>query len=229
MKVLAIGAHPDDIEIFMFGLLLSYKARNDNIYVAIATDGGAGNILDYSDIVEVRKKETQNALKVLGDPYFFNFPDGKLSSCAKAPKKIKEYIDSISPHIIVTHAPEDYHPDHQALSLMVKYAAGFSCPVLYADTLMGVNFKPDYYVDITPFFVKKENAILKHKSQNPERFFKATKLLNRFRAAQCNIPENNYAEAYRTENKFPFGDIRNLIPNAPDIKPFYKNFSDSMI
>ena len=87
MKVLAIGAHPDDIEIFMFGLLLSYKARNDNIYVAIATDGGAGNILDYSDIVEVRKKETQNALKVLGDPYFFNFPDGKLLRFSRSTSK----------------------------------------------------------------------------------------------------------------------------------------------
>lgn len=229
MKILAIGAHPDDIEIFMFGLLLSYKVRKEKVIIAIATDGGAGNVLDYSDIVEVRKKETQDALKILGEPHFFNFPDGKLSSCTEAPRKIREYIDFISPDIIVTHAPEDYHPDHQALSFMVRDATGFKCPVLYSDTLMGVNFKPDYYVDITPFFIKKETAILKHKSQNPERFLEATKLLNRFRSAQCNSPENNYAEAYRLENKFPFVEIRNLIPSAPPIRPFYKNFSDSMI
>ena len=39
MKVLAIGAHPDDIEIFMLGFLLSCHARKDEIYMAIATDG----------------------------------------------------------------------------------------------------------------------------------------------------------------------------------------------
>ena len=44
MKVLAIGAHPDDIEIFMFGLLHAYKNNKDKIYLLIATDGSAGEI-----------------------------------------------------------------------------------------------------------------------------------------------------------------------------------------
>ena len=75
MKVLAIGAHPDDIEIFMLGLLMSCKARNDNIFLAIATDGGAGNVLDYPDLKNVRKMETK-CLKFL--EAFFDFTDGDL-------------------------------------------------------------------------------------------------------------------------------------------------------
>ena len=45
MKILALGAHPDDIEIFMLGLLLCFKSRGDEIYMAIATDGAAGELL----------------------------------------------------------------------------------------------------------------------------------------------------------------------------------------
>ena len=99
-------------------------------------------------------------------------------------------------------------------------ATGFTCPILYADSLMGVNFIPDYYVDITPYFEKKSEAILKHKSQDPKKFLTATELLNRFRSAQCNTPIGHYAEAYRQEKTFPFSDVRSLLPSSPGINPF---------
>ncbi len=229
MKVLALGAHPDDIEIFMLGILLCYKKKKDQIFLAVATDGAAGNVLGIKDLANVRKLETQKALKDLGDPHFFNFPDGYLYLAKNATSKFKEYINSISPDLIITHSPEDYHPDHRALSYIVKEAAGFKCPILYADTLMGVNFIPEYYVEITSHFELKKNAIMKHKSQNPERFLQATILLNRFRSAQCNAPIDNYAEAFRYEKRFPFSDIRYLLPDAPKICSFYENNPEAFI
>ena len=156
MKVLVIGAHPDDIEIFMLGLLMSCKARGDEIFLAIAIDGGAGNVLDYPDLINVRKNETKDALEFLGKPHFFDFPDVEIYFINEAGKLIKKFIKSIQPDLIVTHAPEDYHTDHRALSDLVKNAIGFTCPILYADSLMGVNFIPDYYVDITPYFEKNQ-------------------------------------------------------------------------
>ena len=229
MKVLAIGAHPDDIEIFMLGILMCYKKNNDEIFLAVATDGAAGNVLGISDLVNVRRLETKKALEDIADPHFFDFPDGKLNLAKNAMSIIKDYIITISPDLVITHAPEDYHPDHRALSFLVREAVGFMCPVLYSDTLMGVDFNPEYYVEITPYFEVKKNAILTHKSQNPEKFLKATILLNRFRSAQCNAPIDSYAEAYRQEQKFPFADIRSLIPSPPKIQPFYKNDSKSFI
>lgn len=229
MKILAIGAHPDDIEIFMLGLLLCCQSRGDEIHMAIATDGAAGNILGFKNLAKVRKIETSKALSFLGLPYFFNFPDGELAFVQNGKDKIKNYIYSVSPDLIITHAPEDYHSDHRALAGLVKEATNFICPIIYSDTLMGVNFNPDFYIDITPFFNQKTEAILKHDSQNPKKFAEATKLLNRFRSAQCNAPNGHYAEAYRQDKIFPFSDIRSLLPSSPGINSFYNSSSKSMI
>ena len=229
MKILAIGAHPDDIEIFMFGLLSVYANRGDQIGLIIATDGAAGSVLSNKSLSNIREIETRKALKDLGDPNLLGIPDGHLAETVNAKKIISNAIEYENPDLIITHAPEDYHPDHRALSLFVEDIAGFKCPVIFSDTLMGVNFNPEFYIDITMFFEAKANAIMCHKTQVPERFVSATKLMNRFRAAQCNAPDFNYAEAYRVNNRFPFSDIRSLIPEPPPLKPFYQNNSNALI
>ena len=86
---------------------------------------------------------------------------------------------------------------------------------------MGINFNPCYYIDITEFYKEKIIAIRKHESQSPERFVNLIKLMNSFRAAQCNAPLGTYAEAYYYEKSFPFSDIRNLLPPSLKIRPFH--------
>ena len=230
MKILAIGAHPDDIEIFMYGCLSACKARGDDIELAVATDGAAGTVLSGSDgLAGQRAKETTKGLADLGVPQLLDLPDGKLAGAAGADVLVAALINSVRPDLIITHAPEDYHPDHRALSKNVTDAAGFICPVLFADTLMGVGFIPDFYIDITPFIEAKMSAIGAHHSQQPEKFADATRLHNRFRAAQCNAPDGHYAEAYRFQPRFPFGDIRALIPPAPPVRAFYEAVSDTLL
>ena len=60
MKILAIGAHPDDIEIFMYGFLLACKSRGDNISLVVATDGSLGGEKSI-DLVNKRFEETKKA------------------------------------------------------------------------------------------------------------------------------------------------------------------------
>ena len=229
MKLLALVAHPDDIEIFMYGFISICKQKGDEVILGIATDGSLGNVTHEKSLKERRVKEAIKGLALLGKPDFLELPDGHLSSSLGASEIIKHYIDSIKPDLILTHDPNDYHPDHRALSRFVKDASGFHCPVLYSDTLMGIDFKPEFYIDITNVFNEKIKSILAHKSQQPEKFVKVVKLTNRFRAAQCNAPDNNYAEAYRMANKFPFADIRSLIPSAPSLRSFYSSKSDGLI
>ena len=229
MKILAIGSHPDDIEIFMFGFLSTCLQRGDQICLVIATDGSMGGVHPGLKLAKKRKLEAQNGLKYLGEPIFLNFKDGSLHDEKMASKVIREIVNDNQPDLIVTHAPEDYHPDHRALSYFVTDAAGFICPVLFCDTLMGVGFTPDYYVDISLHFTAKKNAIMAHSSQGPSRFARASQIMNRFRAAQCNAPDDHYAEAYRIDNRFPFADIRDRLPPSPPYRPFYVSGSDALI
>ena len=229
MKIVGIGAHPDDVEIFFYGFLAACKARGDDISIGVATDGAAGGDNPGAELAATRAKETANALGALAPPMLLGLPDGGLVDAAGARAVIGAYLRDCKPDLVVTHAPDDYHPDHRALSHYVTDAVGFTCPILFAETLMGVGFTPDFYVDITPFFAAKQAAIMAHDSQEPERFAAASALMNRFRAAQCNAPDGHYAEAYRMASRFPFTDIREMLPAAPAYRPFYVTGSDALI
>lgn len=233
LTIAAIGAHPDDIEIFMYGVMAAFKQRGDQISLIVATDGAAGGVDPTSELgpalAATRAEETQQGLVKLGVPNLLGLPDGGLAHADDAPAKIAKAIDAAAPDLIITHGPEDYHPDHRALSNYVSDAAGFRCPILFADSLMGVGFQPEYYVDITAHADDKFAAIAAHRSQQPERFADAARIMNRYRAAQCNAPRGHYAEAYRMDKRFPFTDIRGMLPDAPPYRPFYVPNSDALI
>lgn len=229
LNITAIGAHPDDIEIFMYGFMAAAKARGDALTLIVATDGAAGGENPGPALAVKRADEARAGLAALGEPVLLNLPDGSLVDAPDAQNKITSAINTAAPDLIITHGPEDYHPDHRALSQYVNNAASFRCPILYADTLMGVGFNPEFYVDITAHAEAKTKAIMAHESQHPHRFAEAAKIMNRYRAAQCNAPDGHYAEAYRLERRFPFTDIRAMLPDAPPYRPFYVPDSDALI
>ena len=221
MKVLAIGAHPDDIEIFMYGILSCFKKNANEIFLTVVTDGSQGGKNVNNNLSGIRALETKKALKNLGILKLLNLRDGNLGYLSNDLIKIKKNIDEIEPDLIITHYEKDYHSDHINLSKLVKQVASHYIPIIYCDTMMGINFNPCYYIDITEFYKEKIIAIRKHESQSPERFVNLIKLMNSFRAAQCNAPLGTYAEAYYYEKSFPFSDIRNLLPPSLKIRPFH--------
>ena len=227
MRILAIGAHPDDIEIFMFGFLAACKKRGDEVFAIVATDGSkGGNIFNLADI---RSEETLKGLSFFGTPILLGLKDGMLGFVKDDYIKIKKAIEKKSPDLIVTHFKNDYHSDHISLCEIVKKIAGHNVPVLHCDTMMGINFLPNYYIDITEFFSLKKNAILQHKSQKPKRFLALAKLMNSYRSAQCNLPEGRFCEAYKFYSSFPFTDITMLLPDPPKVLPFEINFKKGFL
>ena len=221
MKVLGIGAHPDDIEIFMYGLLSIYKKEGHTVYTMIATDGAKGGAITGEKLALKRANEAIHGLEKLSLPIFLNLPDGELGAELEHRKIIKENILKIMPDLIITHSENDYHADHKALSMITKGEVSHYIPILYCDTLMGINFNPNYYVDITNYQKSKKEAVLKHKSQKPHRFVDLFELMNSYRAAQCNAPKGNYAEAYSFTPSFPFSDIREVLPAPLRLRPFH--------
>ena len=221
MKVLGIGAHPDDIEIFMYGLLSIFKKEGHQVYTMIATDGAKGGAYTGYKLAKERANEAISGLEKLSLPIFLNLPDGELGAELGHRKIIKENILKIMPDLIITHSENDYHADHKSLSLITKGAVSHYIPILYCDTLMGINFHPNYYVDITNYQESKKEAVLKHKTQKPDRFVDLFELMNSYRAAQCNAPKGNYAEAYSFIPSFPFSDIREILPAPLKLRPFH--------
>jgi len=217
MKILAIGAHPDDLEIFMGGTIAAFQVQGDTVVTAIATDGAKGGKGDPQDLARQRRIEATEA-GALYDimPHFLDFPDGGLRADAPVIDRIAALIRDEGPQLVITHAPNDYHGDHRALSDAVRIAASFAAPVMWMETLMGVGFAPTIYVDITPHIEIKARAIRAHVTQEPERYVEDSALGNRFRSTQCNLPKG-YAEVFRFEPIYPFADIRNLLPPAPGL------------
>ncbi len=221
MNVLALGAHPDDIEIFMYGLLSRLKKDGNKIYLTVATDGSKGGEYNEHKLLKTREVETKKALKSLGCVNLLGLGDSYLGYKNTDIIKIRRNIEDIQPDLIITHYEKDYHSDHISLSKMVKQVASHYVPIIYCDTMMGINFNPIYFIDITEFFKEKIKAVLEHKSQNPKRFVNLIKLMNSYRAAQCNAPLRTYAEAYYYEKSFPFSDIRSILPSSLEIRPFH--------
>ncbi|MYZ47070.1 PIG-L deacetylase family protein [Propylenella binzhouense] len=221
MRIIGFGAHPDDAEIYFLGLMLAARARGDEIGWTVATDGARGGAGDRDLLAARRRHEAIAAAGLAGvAPRFLGREDGGLAADGELAGLLAAEIGALAPDLVVTHALNDYHPDHRALAAAVVTAAAFDVPVLHADTMAGAGFEPTHYVDVTAAMATKRAAIRMHESQRPERFVEMAETLNRLRAMQCHGPAGTYAEAYRFAPRFPFADIRDLLPPAPLVRPF---------
>jgi LmbE family N-acetylglucosaminyl deacetylase len=191
-----------------------------DLALAVATDGAAGGQQPPDVLRAVRRAEAEAAAAPLGvSPRFLGFPDGALLPDADLVASLRRLIAETEPDLVVTHAPNDYHADHRALSLAASQAVGFAAPLLFADTLRGTGFRPTHWVNVTPHFGAKCAAIRAHASQDPERFVIMATTQAAYRAGECNGAPDDRAEAFRFEPRFPFADIRALLPPAPVVAP----------
>lgn len=182
MRILAIGAHPDDLEILCGGTLAKYSANGNKIFMAIVTDGAAGSTeLAIEELRKKRRQEAESSAKLINaDFMWLGEPDELFFETDKTRIKIVDLIRKAKPDVIITHAPADYHPDHQAVSRAVLNASFISslpniksehkahelvCPLYYMDTLAGVNFQPGDYVNITEHYEMKRKMLSCHASQ----------------------------------------------------------------
>lgn len=184
LKVVFVGAHPDDAEIHFGGTALKYKKLNHDVTIISMTDGSAGHHVDFGDkIAQRRKKETQNIENEFGFKYIImDNPDGRLSPTVEIREELIKIIRQEKPDVVVTHRTSDYHADHRATALLVQDLAYLiSVPGIVPDIQRLENnpvilfhndnfsypkpFVPHIIVDITDVFEMKIKAIARHESQ----------------------------------------------------------------
>lgn len=162
-RVLAIGAHPDDVELGCGGTLAKHVAEGDEVTILIVTKGeaGPGRVTD-------RTEEVTRAASVLGVTrvVWGDHSDGLVSRDELGLVHLIE--DTIRQHGIdrvYTHGERDSHQDHRAVALATLGAARHATCILTYESPSSLGFNPSVFTDITGYLDKKLDALRAHESQ----------------------------------------------------------------
>lgn len=234
MRILAVGTHPDDIEIACSGTLAKCVKRGDTVIVCHASTGNLGHVeIPPKELTEIRAKEAKRAGAMAGfEVICAGFDDLEIYDNNKTARDMMvDIIKYANPDLIITHDPDDYMPDHTATSRLV-FDASFTAtlpnyktkqpnpaklvPIYYMDTLAGVNFNPTMYVDITNEIDLKLDMLNCHESQivwmrdhDHIDFPDMVRTCSRYRGYQCGV---DYAEGFRQCQVYLKGTTERLLP-----------------
>jgi bacillithiol biosynthesis deacetylase BshB1 len=232
LDILAIGVHPDDIELGCSGTILKHIAQGKKVGILDLTKGELGS----RGSGELRLIEAANSAKILGVSVRENlgYADGFFVNDKEHQLGIVQILRKYQPDVILANASKDRHPDHGRASQLVSEACFYSGLVRIETELDGVSqehwrprvvynyiqdryLKPDFVVDVTDFVETKMESILAFSSQfyNPESELPETpisskKFFDFIKARMANFGRDinvDYAEAFTVERLIGVEDI----------------------
>ena len=160
MKILAIGAHPDDIEYGCGGTLLISKLKKYKIHLLVLTKGESGGNPN------IREKEQKASAKLLNAKlHWGNLIDTQVVLNKELIDIIESCIKDVSPDLIFTPYYNDTHQDHRNISTATITATRHLRNVLFYEVPTSTNFTPNVYVDIGNVLKYKLKLLRMHKSQ----------------------------------------------------------------
>lgn len=191
LRVLAIHAHPDDIEFQCVGTLALLKRNGCQITLATMTPGDCGSAeMGPDEIAAVRRGEARRAAELLGAEYHcLEFRDLSICIDNDSRRKVTEAVRRARPHIVFTAPPVDYMSDHEMTSRLVRDAC-FNAPIpnyatqqwepappidkiphlYYVDPLESSDYfgrpvQPEFILDVSQTFELKRQMLACHESQ----------------------------------------------------------------
>ena len=235
MKILAVGCHPDDLEISCFGTLAKYASRGDKVSVCVVSNGNLGHEeISKEELGIIRIGEARAAAELIGADFYPLDTDDLHADAFDEDLivKLTRVIRRTDPDLIITHGENDYHPDHIETYKAV-FRASFAAsvghydpeitepptgvpPIMIMDNLTGANFIPTHYVDISDFIDVKLKALSLHKSQvewmlyhDHLDFMDMVKTCSKARGYQCGCA---YAEGFRACVSYGRMTVKDLLP-----------------
>ena len=190
-RILAIHAHPDDIELQCAGTLALLSQQGHQIAIATMTPGDCGSDeLDSDAISTVRRQEAQHAADIIGAEYTcLEFRDLSIVFDNDCRHRVTEFVRKQKPDIVLTAPPIDYMADHEVTSRLVRDACfNASVPnyktlqwdpapapkqiphLYYVDPVGGTDYygnpiEPDFVIDISTTFETRQKMLACHASQ----------------------------------------------------------------
>jgi LmbE family N-acetylglucosaminyl deacetylase len=185
--VLAVGAHPDDIELGSGGAIYKAVQAGARVIALYMTRGGK------TTDTAVRMRESTEAMHVLGvqEIHFENFPDTEIPDSFETINCLEQYAIKYQPDIVLTHSINDTHQDHRRIGWLAMAAFRNIPKILAFETprVRPAAFLPNYFVNITGCVDKKWEALRCHVSQNEKRYlaYESTVHLSSFRGSQAGV------------------------------------------
>lgn len=235
LHILAIGAHPDDVELGCAGTLLKHIAAGYKAGIVDLTKGELGT----RGTVAVRMKEVEASTKILGLSARENlgFKDGFFKNDEEHQLALIKMIRKYQPDVVLTNATNDRHPDHARSAELTRDAcflsglskietkfngkgqAAFRPKAVY-HYIQALHVDPNFVVDISAHFEKKLEAIRAFKSQfynpksnEPDTFISSPQFIEfvKARAIHFGVPAGvQYAEGFTVNKTLGIQDIVNL-------------------
>ncbi len=186
--ILALHAHPDDIEILAGGTLARLSELGHSVTIVTATAGEGGSaVFEPAETGRIRQAEATAAAALIGADYrCLGFADLGVFNDDPSRRAVTELIRSVAPDLVITASPIDYHPDHEAISVLARDAC-FAAPVANyrTGTARALNRIPALYfmdsiggrdrdgtriprhfaVDVATTFATKQAMLAQHQSQ----------------------------------------------------------------
>lgn len=161
MNILAIGAHPDDIEFGCGGTLLKYHAKGHKVHLLVLTQG------TFGASSKRRKTEQEKSAGFLGAKTFLwgGFKDTELVVNHDLILKIEEAVNSIRPDVVFLNYFDDVHQDHRAVAQAGLSATRYVKEVFFFEVPTTQHFEPDIFVDIGDVLDRKVKLLKLHASQ----------------------------------------------------------------
>lgn len=161
MRILALGAHPDDIEFGCGATLLRFARAGHDVFLYVATYGELGGD------PEVRRREQEDAAAFVGARKVFwgGYEDCRLPQIAELVSSIEQVIREVAPDYIFVHHIEDTHQDHRFLASAATSATRYIPNFLFYEGPTTVNFSPNVYADADGVVDDKLKLLRRHASQ----------------------------------------------------------------
>jgi LmbE family N-acetylglucosaminyl deacetylase len=189
-SVLAVGAHPDDVEIGVGGILLRHAAAGHDVAVVTLTGGEQGGA------IAERTEESKRAAALLGARlYHRDLTDTSVGDGGVTIGAIKAVIDEVRPTIVYTHTARDVHQDHRNVHHATLVAArGIPKIYCYQAPSTTVEFSPTRFVTVDPFIEGKLDAIRAYGSQTAIRAYLDEELLRATARYWARFSRSRYVE-----------------------------------
>jgi len=194
VNIVAVGAHPDDIEIGAGGSIALHRTKGHTVHFIVVTSGGE------LSTKEKRERECERAGDILdvNDFHFLDYPDTEVGYDGELVKRIDDILESVGADRVYIHSEKDTHQDHRNAALSSIAAARNVDEVLsFESPSTRSSFAPQYYCPLPePVLDRKIEAIRAHESQSEKKYLESEAMqgLARFRGRQANT---RYAEAFQ--------------------------------